>query len=79
MGVVVSHEDDDTFRWDAPALRDEALDCLHGQHSALTADDRTGEILRGIGLGLLALYEQRSEFYAAVRDIFSDAQERRSP
>jgi hypothetical protein len=76
---VVTEHDDDTFRWDASALRDEALDCLHGRHSALTADARSDEILRGVGLGLLALYEQRAEFYAVVRDIFSDANERRSP
>lgn len=72
----MSHTDDDDFVWDGPALRDEALDCLHGAHSALTADDRTQEVMRGIGLALLAMYEQRSEFYRHVVDVLSDAKGR---
>jgi len=71
----VSHDDDD-FAWDAAALRDAALDCLHGTHSALTSDDRTQELLRGIGLGQLALYEQRSEFYRNVVAVLSEAKGR---
>jgi hypothetical protein len=76
MGDAVSHTDDDDFRWDGPALRDASLDCLHGAHSALTADDRTQEVLRGIGLALLAMYEQRSEFYGQVATVLSDAKGR---
>jgi hypothetical protein len=62
--------------WDGPALRDASLDCLHGTHSALTADDRTQELLRGIGLAQLAIYEQRSEFYRTVVTALSDAKGR---
>lgn len=67
--------DDDTFRWDATAFREESLDCLSGRHTQLHEDTRTDELLRGIGLALLAEYEQRSEFYAAVRDVLRTARE----
>jgi hypothetical protein len=71
----VSH-DDENFVWDGPALRDEALDRLHGAHSALTSDGRTDEVLCGIGFALLALYEQRSDFYQEVVAVLSDAKGR---
>lgn len=61
-------DDEDTHRWDATTLRDEALDCISGQHTALYADDRANELLRAVGLALLATYEQRREFYAVLLD-----------
>lgn len=74
----MSHTDDDDFVWDGPALRDEGLDRLRGRHSALTADDRTQEVLCGIGFLLAAIYEQRSDFYRTVVDVFSAAKGRAS-
>ncbi|GAA0632413.1 hypothetical protein GCM10010174_61850 [Kutzneria viridogrisea] len=70
--------DDETFRWDSTALRDAALDCLHGRYTALHGDDRTQELLRGIGLALLAAHEQRTEWAGAVLDLLRDAKEGRT-
>lgn len=65
--------DDERSTWDAEALAEEARDCVSGRYTALHGEDRANELLRGIGLALLANYEQWREVFAAVLATLHDA------